>query len=98
MNIGMLGYGSQAKRIIKILKQKKLKIGRSVKIKFVKDRPGHDFRYSLNSKKIHNHIKWKSKINLTKGLNLTIDWYLNNRKFISSIEKNLYVKRLGLKL
>ena len=86
------------KNILKIFKQKKIKIGKRVKIKFVKDRPGHDFRYSLNSKKIQNYIGWKSKINLTKGLNLTIDWYLNNRKFISSIEKNLYVKRLGLKL
>ena len=86
------------RNILKIFKQKKIKIGRQVKIKFVKDRPGHDFRYSLNSKKIHNHIQWKSKTNLAKGLNLTIDWYLNNRKFISSIEKNLYVKRLGLKL
>ncbi len=86
------------KNILKIFKQKKIKIGKRVKIKFVKDRPGHDFRYSLNSKKIYKQVRWKSKINLIKGLNFTIDWYLNNRKFISSIAKNLYVKRLGLKL
>ena len=41
------------KNIIKIFKKKGHKIGKKVKIKFVKDRPGHDFRYVLNSKKIY---------------------------------------------
>ena len=40
------------KILLKIVKEKKFKIGKKVKIKFVKDRPGHDFRYALNSKKI----------------------------------------------
>ena len=100
-NIGS-GYNVKnkdiARNILKIFNKKGFKVGNRVKIKFVKDRPGHDFRYSLNSKKIYNHIKWKAKIKLTRGLNLTINWYLNNRKFISSIKKNLYAKRLGLKL
>ena len=87
-----------AKNILAIFKRKKFKIGKKVKIKFVKDRPGHDFRYSLNSKKLRREINWKSKISLTKGLNMTIDWYVNNPKFITSISKKLYVKRLGLKL
>ena len=86
------------KNILKIFKKKGFKIGKKVKIKFVKDRPGHDFRYSLNSKKIYKKLGWKSKINLEKGLNLTIDWYLKNPKFITSISKRLYVKRLGLKI
>ena len=73
-------------------------MGKNVKIKFVKDRPGHDFRYALNSNKIRKQIGWKSSISLTKGLNMTIDWYLKNRKFINSISKKLYVNRLGLKL
>ncbi len=84
--------------ILKIFKNKGFKIGKKVKIKFVKDRPGHDFRYSLNSKKIRKEIGWKNKINLVKGLNMTIDWYLKNRKFISSISKKFYDKRLGLKI
>jgi len=86
------------KVILKIFKEKGYKIGKKVKIKFVKDRPGHDFRYSLNSKKIYKDIKWKSKTSLIKGLNLTLDWYLDNRRFITSISKKLYVKRLGLKI
>ena len=48
--------------------------------------------------KNYREINWKSKISLTKGLNMTIDWYVNNPKFITSISKKLYVKRLGLKL
>mgnify|MGYP002001356251 CR=1 FL=1 len=81
-----------------LVAKKKIKIGKLVKIKFVKDRPGHDFRYSLNSKKISKEIKWKSTTSLINGLNMTVDWYLNNKKFISSISRNLYVKRIGLKL
>ncbi len=87
-----------AKLILKIFKTKNYKIGKKVKIKFVKDRPGHDLRYSLNSNKIYKEIGWKSKTNLKKGLNLTIDWYIKNKKFLSSISKKLYVKRLGLKI
>ena len=68
-----------------------------MKIKFVKDRPGHDFRYALNSKKIYKELNWKTKINLDRGLNDTFNWYLNNKKFFLSISKKLYDKRLGLK-
>ena len=86
------------KTILKIFKKKKYKIGKKVKINYVKDRPGHDFRYALNSNKIRKQIGWKSRTNLIKGLHMTIDWYLNNKRFINSISKKLYVKRLGLKL
>ena len=80
------------KLIINIFKKRGFKIGKKVKIKFVKDRPGHDLRYSLNSKKIFREIKWHSKTDLNEGLDMTIDWYLRNKKFISSISKYLYVK------
>ena len=86
------------KTILKIFKKKKFIIGKKVKINYVKDRPGHDFRYALNSIKIRKQIGWKSNITLIKGLHMTIDWYLNNKNFINSISKKLYVKRLGLKL
>ena len=86
------------KNIIRIFKKKGHKIGKKVKIKFVKDRPGHDFRYALNSKKIYRELGWKSQINLINGLNLKIDWYLNNPRFITSISKKLYINRIGLKI
>ena len=76
----------------------KIVIGNKARIKFVKDRPGHDFRYALNNKKIYKYLKWKPKINFEKGLKETITWYLNNKKFLKSISKNNYEKRLGLKL
>tara|TARA_B100000700_G_scaffold230719_1_gene255238 strand:- start:1776 stop:2810 length:1035 start_codon:yes stop_codon:yes gene_type:complete len=86
-----------AKKLIKISRKKFIKVGKNVKIKFVKDRPGHDFRYALNSKKIYKELNWKTKINLDRGLNDTFNWYLNNKKFFLSISKKLYDKRLGLK-
>ena len=85
------------KKLLHILKNNSIIIGDKVKIKFVKDRPGHDFRYALDCKKIHKELKWKSKINLEKGLSDTFYWYLNNMSFFTSVSKKLYDKRLGLK-
>ena len=85
------------KKLIKICKSSNIKIGRKTVIKFVKDRPGHDFRYALNSKKIFNKLKWKPKINFENGLKETINWYYNNKLFLSQISKKSYEKRIGLK-
>ena len=76
----------------------KINIGNKTKIKLVKDRPGHDFRYALDSKKIFKYLKWKPKIKLNEGLINTITWYLNNKKFLKNISKKKYDKRLGLKI
>tara|TARA_B100000029_G_scaffold488894_1_gene546058 strand:+ start:2369 stop:3397 length:1029 start_codon:yes stop_codon:yes gene_type:complete len=86
-----------AKKLLLILKTKSFKMGKNVKIKYVKDRPGHDFRYALDCKKIRKNLKWKTKINLKEGLENTFQWYLNNANFFTSISKKLYDKRLGLK-
>ena len=64
----------------------------------MKDRPGHDFRYALNSNKIRRKLGWKSKITLDKGLSETFDWYLNNKSFFNSVSKKLYINRIGLKI
>jgi dTDP-glucose 4,6-dehydratase len=86
------------KKILKIFNIMKIKIGNKTKIKFVKDRPGHDFRYALSNKKIYKQFKWRPKIKFEKGLSDTIIWYLNNKKFFKGISKKSYEKRLGLKL
>jgi len=86
------------KNILKICKSMKIKIGNKTKINFVKDRPGHDFRYALDNKKIFKKLKWKAKIKFKKGLKDTIIWYLNNKNFLNKISKKNYEKRLGLKL
>ena len=72
-----------------------MKIGKRVKIKFVKDRPGHDLRYALDSSKIIKELKWIPKTNIKDGLIRTLVWYINNKKFYSNISKKDIVKRLG---
>jgi len=86
-----------AKMLLKIAKNKSLKTNRKVKIKFVKDRPGHDFRYALDNRKILKKIGWKAKTRLHVGLSDTFDWYLNNKIFFKSVSKKLFSYRLGLK-
>ena len=52
-------------------------------ISFVKDRPGHDFRYSLNTEKIQKEIGWKAKISFEQGIEKTVKWYLDNLDWVS---------------
>ena len=87
-----------AKKLLRIAKNKSSKISEKVKIKFIKDRPGHDFRYALNNKKILKKLGWKTKISLHDGLLQTFNWYINNKNFFNSVSKKLYTKRLGLKV
>lgn len=76
-----------AKKIIKILKYGKTK--------FVKDRPGHDLRYSLNSEKIYKQTGWFPLVKIDSGLKITTKWYLNKFKENFFINKKIG-KRLGL--
>ncbi len=73
----------------------KIKIGNRVKILFVKDRPGHDVRYALNSNKIKNKLGWKPKTNFRQGIKLTFKWYLENKNYYRKLSKKDIVKRLG---
>ena len=82
------------KSLIQIAKQK-IKIGSNVKLKFVKDRPGHDVRYALDSKKILTKLRWKTKMNFKKGLEKTFLWYLQNENYYKSISKDNIIKRIG---
>ena len=82
------------KNLIKVSKDL-YSLGKNVKINFVKDRPGHDVRYALNSNKIKEKLKWKPKTNFEKGIKLTFDWYNNNKKYYKSISKKDIIKRLG---
>ena len=74
----------------------KYKIGKNVKIKFVKDRPGHDLRYAINSNKIKNQLEWKPNMSFTNGLKKTFEWYLKNSKYYSNYKKKDLIKRVGL--
>ena len=69
----------------------------NVKIKFVKDRPGHDFRYALNSNKIKKKLKWTPKTTFENGIKKTFQWYMKNSRYYKSFPKKDIVKRLGVK-
>ena len=85
-----------SKLLIQIAKNR-INVGKSVKIKYVKDRPGHDLRYALNSDKIIKSLKWYPKINIFKGLKMTFDWYLKNPNYYSKLKKIDITRRLGNK-
>ena len=84
------------KKILAKMKNK-IKIGNNVKIKYVKDRPGHDLRYALNSKKLKNTLKWKARVNFDQGIEKTINWYLDNKTYFSKLKRKDIVTRIGLK-
>ena len=74
--------------------KKIFKLGKKVKILFVKDRPGHDVRYALNSNKIKKELGWSPKTNFKKGIRLTFDWYFKNKSYYKSLTKKDIIKRL----
>tara|TARA_B100000900_G_scaffold115640_1_gene97212 strand:- start:4 stop:1020 length:1017 start_codon:yes stop_codon:yes gene_type:complete len=71
------------------------KINKKVKILFVKDRPGHDTRYALNSNKIIKKLKWKPKVTFKEGIKYTFEWYKNNQLYYKSLSKKDITRRLG---
>ncbi|MBH10784.1 MAG: dTDP-glucose 4,6-dehydratase [Candidatus Marinimicrobia bacterium] len=80
-------------------KKKPRKNGLSYKelITFVKDRPGHDYRYAIDSSKIKNNLDWKAKKSFKKGILETIDWYISNENWWRKIQNKTYnQERLGL--
>ena len=70
-------------------------LGKKVKISFVKDRPGHDIRYALNSNKIIKELGWKPKVSFDKGIKLTFQWYFNNQNYYKTLSKKDILNRLG---
>ena len=58
-------------------------------IEFGEDRPGHDFRYSMSSKKISNELGWIMKTSFEEGLEKTIQWYLDNPEILSNISQTV---------
>ncbi len=84
------------KKILKVSKHIN-KFDKNIKIVFVKDRPGHDIRYALNSNKIKKDLKWYPKTNFEEGIKLTFNWYKNNKSYYKSLSKKDINKRLGNK-
>ena len=82
------------KELIKVSK-KSIKLGKKIKIQFIKDRPGHDLRYALNSNKIKNRLGWYPKTKFRQGIELTFNWYFKNNDYYKSLSKKDIIKRLG---
>ena len=77
--------------------KKFIDIGKNVKIKFVKDRPGHDLRYALNSNKIKSKLKWKPHTSFKIGIENTVKWYLENKTYYNFLNKKDIINRFGKK-
>ena len=66
-------------------------------ITFVKDRPGHDFRYAIDAGKIRNDLDWSPNESFETGIRKTIHWYLDNQNWWKTIQDNNYrQERLGV--
>ena len=77
-----VGSGEERKNIDVVRKIIKI-LGKSESlIEFVSDRPGHDFRYRLNSKKIYEEIDFKPKVKFEEGLKKTVNWYIKHKKWL----------------
>jgi dTDP-glucose 4,6-dehydratase len=61
-------------------------------ITFVKDRPGHDRRYAINAAKTRQELGWKAKHSLDDGLSKTVQWYLENKKWLDTCTSGEYRK------
>ena len=60
-------------------------------ITYVEDRKGHDRRYAIDSTKIKTELKWKPEVSFENGLEQTIQWYLDNQKWLDCVENNDYL-------
>jgi len=61
-------------------------------ITYVKDRPGHDLRYAIDSSKLQNELDWSPIPEFAVGLEKTVDWYLENSKWLESVLSGDYGK------
>ena len=59
-------------------------------ITFIKDRPGHDLRYAIDANKINKNLGWNPSVTFEEGLSKTIDWYLNNKKWLANVTSGDY--------
>ena len=72
------------KTILKLLKKPESLITH------VKDRPGHDRRYAIDAKKIMTELDWQPSVTFEQGIRKTIDWYLQNKKWLADVTSGQY--------
>ncbi len=59
-------------------------------ITYVKDRPGHDLRYAIDSSKINKELGWSPSVTFEEGLSKTIDWFLENKEWMDNVTSGAY--------
>ncbi len=59
-------------------------------ITYVKDRAGHDLRYAIDATKLETELNWKPSLQFSEGLSQTIDWYLDNQKWLKDVTSGNY--------
>ena len=60
-------------------------------ITYVKDRAGHDLRYAIDASKINQELGWNPSVTFEEGLSKTIDWYLENKKWLENTTSGKYL-------
>ena len=73
--------------------------GTSEQLVYVKDRPGHDKRYAIDANKLKNNLGWSPSLQFEEGLYKTIQWYMNNQKWMDNVTsgdyQNYYLEQYG---
>ena len=88
-NIG----GSSERSNIEVVKTILDLLGKSYSlITYVKDRPGHDRRYAINSRKLQNELGWEPQTAFSEGIKQTIKWYCDNPEWVKRIQSGEYKK------
>jgi dTDP-glucose 4,6-dehydratase len=59
-------------------------------ITYVKDRPGHDLRYAIDSKKLKDELGWEPSLQFEEGIEKTVQWYLNNKEWLKRVTSGNY--------
>ena len=95
--------GHHEKQNIEVVKTILHALGKSEElIAFVKDRPGHDRRYSIDPSKIHRELGWLPQTSFDDGIQKTVEWYLQNRSWWEHIRsgdyRSYYEQQYGMKL
>ena len=65
-------------------------------ISFVNDRPGHDLRYAIDTKKISKDLSWLPQEDFVSGIRKTVEWYISNLSWCSVVAGDSFKHRLGL--
>jgi len=94
-NIGGFNEWRNIDLVRLLIKQMDEKLGRPAGasdqlITYVKDRPGHDRRYAIDASKINRELGWRPSVTFEEGLSQTIDWYLENTKWLQNVTSGSY--------